>query len=179
MLFLSIDVGIRNLAYVVIDTDETEEKSSIIDWNIMELCKLDENACKVDNVRIGLRMNKKMLKLLDKYVFDMIIIENQIGQNAIKMKSIQSMLIMFFVTQNYEHEQIINYNAANKLKRFLGKKKTTYTERKKMSKVIAEKVCTLHYSDWVLFFKNSKKKDDLADCLLPVSYTHLTLPTKA
>ena len=82
-------------------------------------------------IRLSLTM-----KLLDKYVFDMIIIENQIGQNAIKMKSIQSMLIMFFVTQNYEREQIINYNAANKLKRFLGKKKTTYTERKKMSKVI-------------------------------------------
>ena len=168
MLFLSIDVGIRNLAYVVIEIDETEQKSDIIDWNIMELCETDENACKVDNVLIGIRMNQKMFKLLDKYVFDMIIIENQIGQNAIKMKSIQSMLVMFFVTQNYEHEQIINYNAANKLKRFLGKKKTTYAERKKLSKVITEKVCTLHYAEWVLFFQKNKKKDDLADCLLQV-----------
>ena len=86
MLFLSIDVGIRNLAYLVISIEEVDGKSSIIDWNIMELCEKDENACKVDNVKIGMRMNEAMTKLLEKFVFDKIIIENQIGQNAIKMK---------------------------------------------------------------------------------------------
>lgn len=166
MLFLSIDVGIRNLAYVVIHIDD--DSSSIIDWNIMELCKPDENACKVDNVSIGIRMNERMLKLLDKFAFDKIIIENQIGQNAIKMKSVQSMLVMFFVTQNYEHGQIINYNAANKLKHFIGKKKTTYAERKKLSKQIAGEICLLQYADWAQFFQECKKKDDLADCLLQV-----------
>tara|TARA_B100001996_G_C18474818_1_gene521439 strand:- start:162 stop:755 length:594 start_codon:yes stop_codon:yes gene_type:complete len=168
MLLLSIDVGIRNLAYVVINVDEIDKKSSIIDWNIMELCEKDENACKVDNTKIGAKMNEHMLKLLDKFVFDKVIIENQIGQNAIKMKSIQSMIVMFFVTQNYKQEQIINYNAANKLKYFLGKKKTTYAERKKLSKKITNEICISQYSDWVVFFQQCKKKDDLADCLLQV-----------
>jgi len=168
MLFLSIDVGIRNLAYLVISIEEVDGKSSIIDWNIMELCEKDENACKVDNVKIGMRMNEAMTKLLEKFVFDKIIIENQIGQNAIKMKSIQSLLIMFFVTKNYKHEQIINYNAVNKLKHFLGKKKTTYAERKKLSKVIADKICSKQYPEWLIFFQKSKKKDDLSDCLLQV-----------
>lgn len=166
MLFLSIDVGIRNLAYVVLFVDTEEKSSTIIDWNIMEMCEKDENACKIDNVKIGIRMKAKMCKLLEKFVFDKIIIENQIGQNAIKMKSIQSLLMMFFIMQNYEYGQIINYNAANKLKHFLGKKKTTYTERKKMSKNITEKVCELQYSEWYAFFTKSKKKDDLSDCLL-------------
>ena len=170
MLFLSIDVGIRNLAYVVISIEQEEEQqlSTIIDWNIMELCEKDENACKIDNVRIGMRMREQMTKLVDKYVFDKIIIENQIGQNAIKMKSIQSMLVMYFITEKYEHDQIINYNAANKLKHFLGKKKTTYAERKKLSKVLTEKICSLHYQEWLPFFQKCKKKDDLADCLLQV-----------
>ena len=160
MLFLSIDVGIRNLAYVVISIEQEEEQqlSTIIDWNIMELCEKDENACKIDNVRIGMRMREQMTKLVDKYVFDKIIIENQIGQNAIKMKSIQSMLVMYFITEKYEHDQIINYNAANKLKHFLGKKKTTYAERKKLSKVLTEKICSLHYQEWLPFFQKCKKK---------------------
>lgn len=166
MLFLSIDVGIRNLAYVVLCVDENEQSSTIIDWNIMELCEIDENACKIDNVTIGIRMNTKMTKLLEKYMFDKIIIENQIGQNAIKMKSIQSMLMMFFIMKNYQCEQIINYNAGNKLKHFLGKKKTTYAERKKLSKNITEKICEIEYHDWITFFRKSKKKDDLSDCLL-------------
>lgn len=179
MRFLSIDVGIRNLAYIVLSVDEKEQSPTIIEWNIMELCEKDENACKVDNVKIGIRMNEKMSKLLDKYIFDKIIIENQIGQNAIKMKSIQSMLMMFFITQKYEYEQIINYNAANKLKHFLGKKKTTYTERKKFSKIITDKICELEYPDWITFYRKSKKKDDLSDCLLQlldylVKNQHLT-----
>jgi len=168
MLFLSIDVGIRNLAYVVISIEEGEKTSSIVEWDIMELCEKDENACKVDNVTIGMRMNEKMSKLLEKFVFDKIVIENQIGQNAIKMKSIQSLLIMFFVIKNYNQQQIINYNAANKLKRFLGKKKTTYAERKKLSKVITDKITANQYPDWLSFFQKCKKKDDLADCLLQV-----------
>ena len=166
MLFLSIDVGIRNLAYVVLSVDEKEQSSTIIEWNIMEMCEKDENACKIDNVTIGIRMNTKMSKLLEKYMFDKIIIENQIGQNAIKMKSIQSMLMMFFIMKKYQYEQIINYNAANKLKHFLGKKKTTYAERKKLSKNITDEICEIEYQDWTAFFRKSKKKDDLSDCLL-------------
>ena len=168
MFFLSIDVGIRNLAYVVISIEDGEKSSSIIEWNIMELCEKDENACKVDNVTIGIRMNEKMEKIMEKFVFDKIIIENQIGQNAIKMKSIQSLLIMFFVTKKYNQEQIINYNAANKLKPFLGKKKTTYAERKKLSKVITDKITSKQYPEWLSFFQKCKKKDDLSDCLLQV-----------
>ena len=166
MLLLSIDVGIRNLAYIVLNVDEENKKSSIIEWDIMELCEKDENACKVDNTKIGVRMNQAMLKLLDKFVFDKVIIENQIGQNAIKMKSIQSMIVMFFVTQNYQQEQIINYNAANKLKHFLGKTKTTYAQRKKLSKTITSEICLNQYSEWSSFFDKCKKKDDLADSLL-------------
>jgi len=168
MRFLSIDVGIRNLAYVIFDIDDDNNATKIVDWKIVEMCEKDENACKIDNTTIGMRMRDHMKELLTQYDFDKIVIENQIGQNAIKMKSIQSMLVMFFVTENYDNTNIVNYNAANKLKHFLGKKKTTYAERKKLSKTISAEICEILYPEWSDFFNKSKKKDDLADCLLQI-----------
>lgn len=164
MLFLSIDVGIRNLAYVVFEVNE--EDITIIEWKTMELCNSNIHACKVDNTIIGINICERFKDLNERFKFHKIIIENQIGRNAIKMKSIQNMLVMYFITKNYNETSIVNYNAANKLKYFVGKKKTTYAERKKLSKVIVAEMCNVKFSTWSNFFKKSKKKDDLSDCLL-------------
>lgn len=166
MLFLSIDVGIRNLAYVIIEVEENNQKPTIVDWKIVELCETTDNACKVDNTVIGVNICERLKTMIDSYKFDKIIIENQIGRNAIKMKSIQSMLVMYFVTKNYDDQSIVNYNAVHKLKYFVGKKKTTYAERKKLSKKIVKELCNVEFSTWSNFFDKSKKKDDLSDCLL-------------
>ena len=166
MLFLSIDVGIRNLAYIVLSVDDETETSTIIDWNIMEMCEKDENACKVDNVKIGIRMKAKMSELLEKFVFDKIIIENQIGPLALRMKMIQGMISQHFIENNLENIEFIN--ASNKLKDFLKGKKTTYNERKKLSisitKNILEKKPKLN--TWTDYFNKNSKKDDLADAFL-------------
>ena len=168
MLLLSIDVGIRNLAYIILEIDVEENTNTIIEWNNIELCNSSENASKVDNVIIGININKKFSSILDKYTFGKIIIENQIGKNAIKMKSIQNMLVMYFIMKDYDHTQMVNYNAVNKLKYYLEKKKTTYTERKKLSKLIVKELCTNIYTEWLEYFNKSKKKDDLSDCFLQV-----------
>jgi phosphopantetheine adenylyltransferase len=70
------------------------------------------------------------------------------------------------VTKNYDDQSIVNYNAVHKLKYFVGKKKTTYAERKKLSKKIVKELCNVEFSAWSNFFDKSKKKDDLSDCLL-------------
>ena len=168
MLLLSIDVGIRNLAYIILEIDVEENTNTIIEWNNIELCNSSENASKVDNVIIGININKKFSSILDKYTFGKIIIENQIGKNAIKMKSIQNMLVMYFIMKDYDHTQMVNYNAVNKLKYYLEKKKTTYAERKKLSKLIVKELCTNIYTEWLEYFNKSKKKDDLSDCFLQV-----------
>lgn len=168
MLLLSIDVGIRNLAYIILEIDVEENTNTIIEWNNIELCDSSENASKVDNVIIGININKKFSSILDKYTFGKIIIENQIGKNAIKMKSIQNMLVMYFIMKDYDHTQMVNYNAVNKLKYYLEKKKTTYAERKKLSKLIVKELCTNTYTEWLEYFNKSKKKDDLSDCFLQV-----------
>ena len=158
MLLLSIDVGIRNLAYIILNIDIDKDTITIIEWNNIELCNSNENASKVCNVLIGINMKNEFSSILEKYTFDKIIIENQIGRNAIKMKSIQSMLVMYFIMNNYKEEEIINYNAGNKLKYYLNNKKTTYAERKKISKKIVKELCNKIYTDWSIFFNKSKKK---------------------
>ena len=59
-------------------------------------------------------------------------------------------------------------SATNKLKEFLGTKKTTYTERKKASIQFARSTLVkeqLGYN-WIEHFNKHKKKDDLADSFL-------------
>lgn len=168
MYIISFDVGIRNLGFVIIQLDEKNINQHTIDkWDVLELCDKNTKASSVDNIIIGMNMYKLLDELLSDYDFDVILIENQIGRNAIKMKTIQGMLNMYFVMRGYNNTNIINYNAVHKLKHFLKNKKTTYTERKKLSKQITEQLCKLYYGDEIFnYYKKFKKKDDLADCLL-------------
>ena len=59
-------------------------------------------------------------------------------------------------------------SASNKLKEFLGKQKTTYSERKKKSIEITRNLLleNNNINSWLEYFNKHKKKDDLADCFL-------------
>ena len=166
MILLSIDVGIRNLAYILIQVNDID-KHVILKWDVLELIKPNEKANQVQNTYIGNSLCNQFDNILPNYNIDIILIENQIGQNAIKMKTIQGMINMYFVMKKYPLSCILNYNAVHKLKPFLNEKKTTYAERKKLSKEITLKLCETYYEESILnFYKSFKKKDDLADCLL-------------
>ena len=150
-MYLSIDVGIKNLAYIVYD-------KTIIDWGIIELC--ETNANKANMIDLG----KKIFILFEekfKTKFDEVIIENQIGPSAIRMKNIQGMITMYFIQKGSE---VIYWNSGNKL-RFLKNKKTTYKERKKLGILITDSLIKEFYPEHIYFSKH-KKKDDLADCFL-------------
>ena len=45
MKVLSIDVGIKNLAYILIEHNENESNYNIIDWNVLNLCNFVPNCC--------------------------------------------------------------------------------------------------------------------------------------
>ena len=179
MRILSFDVGIRNLAYILMDVDDITVNSNVIkSWDILELCEKNVKASQANIIDIGTAMMTKLDGLLQSYhsidlPIDVILIENQIGQNAIKMKTIQNMINMFFIMRGFGKDHIINYNAVNKLKHFCDKKNTTYAERKKMSKEITCQLCDQTYNDWKMYYDKFKKKDDLADCLLQaIDYLH-------
>lgn len=155
-MIISIDVGIKNLAYIIFNNNE------IVKWDVIEL--FNQNSNKVTMIDIGLSLYEKFSEHLSEYLFDKIIIENQIGRNAIRMKTLQGMITMYFISQGQTN--IFYWNACNKLKHYDIPKKTTYNERKKYSIEITKRIINVHYNNWNEFFLSHKKKDDLADCFL-------------
>jgi hypothetical protein len=149
-MYLSIDVGIKNLAYIIYD-------KTIIEWGILELC--ETNANKANMIDLG----KKLFILCEKQFtmhFDEVIIENQIGPSAIRMKNIQGMITMYFIQKGSE---VVYWSSGNKL-RFMKKNKSTYKERKKLSILITNCIVKEFYPTHDI--SKHKKKDDLADCFL-------------
>ena len=153
-MYLSIDVGIKNLAFVVFDKE-------IIEWRVIELCEKGVNASTINMIDLGKRLYEALEELT--HPVDLILIENQIGQNAIRMKMLQGMITFYFISKGKHNIQY--WNAGNKLKRFI-KGKTTYAQRKKYSIQITRELITNAFPSQLAFFETHKKKDDLADCLL-------------
>ena len=160
MIYLSIDVGIKNLAYIIYNSDT----NIIIDWNIIELCNKEDNCSKINMIDLGKVLYNKFLDTFIQHKLDIIIIENQIGKNAIRMKTIQGMITMYFINQGYS--EIYYWNACNKLKSYGLPSKTTYAERKKFSINITKEQITEKFPEHLDFYMKHKKKDDLADCFL-------------
>jgi len=99
---------------------------------------------------------------------EVVLVENQIGPLASKMKMIQGMVIQYWVSR---HAKIECISACNKLKLFhVGK--TTYAERKKLSIQHTLSILESNEMDTTSFIKH-KKKDDLADTFLQgIWYLH-------
>ena len=152
-MYISIDVGIKNLAFIVYDT-----KLEIVEWKVIELCTT--NASKANLIDIGRKLYEALETI--QYDFDEVIIENQIGPNAIRMKSLQGMITMYFIGKGCP---ITYWNACNKLKPFI-KEKISYTERKKLSIKVSRAIVLEHFPTLTEYFNHHKKKDDLADCFL-------------
>jgi hypothetical protein len=129
------------------------------------------NASKVDLVTIGRNIQYNFDNILcDVSSIDTIIIENQIGPIANKMKTIQGMISQYFIMKNH-NIQIEFISASNKLKDFLPKEKDTkidYKQRKKLGIQTCLEIITtdFRFKEWDTFFNKHLKKDDLSDCFL-------------
>lgn len=105
-------------------------------------------------------------KLLEKYArfdghpIDMVVIENQIGPLAARMKALQGMVVQYWVMKGVAVQVV---SACNKLKMF-GDAPETYAERKQASIEHTRRLL----GEWgaTTAFETHKKKDDLADTLL-------------
>jgi hypothetical protein len=140
-------------------------------------------AMDVDLITIGKNMMQELDKVLEmgglensdtKINIDIAIIENQISTIASRMKTLQGMIAQYFIMKHTPHIEFIS--ASNKLKMFMTKNKTTYTERKAESvEITAELLETKEeFVDFKGYLNKNKKKDDLADCFLQGIY-YLTI----
>lgn len=159
MKILSIDVGIKNLAYCLIDNTE------ILEWNIIDITsKSNANACSY------------MVKLLDTCQnilnCDLVLIEKQPSKNN-KMRIIEGLLNAYFVIKGMNNDEstikdVKVYSAKHKLGKDTFKGKSNYSQRKKLGifRCNAFLQQVKQKEDIEKIFDKSNKKDDLADCLL-------------
>jgi hypothetical protein len=127
---------------------------------------------KVDLVTIGHNIQIQFDNILADHLHNIntIIIENQIGPIANKMKTVQGMISQYFIMRN-NNIDIQFISACNKLKDFASEKikeKLSYKDRKKMGTDICNDFVNndFRFTSWSDFFKKHKKKDDLSDCFL-------------
>jgi hypothetical protein len=122
---------------------------------------------KFNLLSVGRNLVSKLDTILSELAqpIDILIIENQIGPLAIKMKTLQGMISQYFIMR-IENIQIESISSINKLKEFnKSSDKLTYKERKSKSIDICRKYLE-NKSENLDFFNQNKKKDDLADSFL-------------
>ena len=160
MIILSFDIGIKNLAYCLIDSED----KSILDWNVLDCSGTNE----------ALRVIQELDALEYLREADVVLIEKQPSFNP-KMRNISTVIYVYFILR-IQHElnskcKIIFYCAKYKLKccqtQIEHKTKNKYRQNKNLGIVHTRELIKTHQS----FFEKHKKKDDLADCFLQaISY---------
>jgi len=163
-------------------TEQAKKKTQLletIDAFVKEKCyeAVEKvNAPTVSLVTIGKNIQHKFDELLEEHIGNIqtIIIENQIGPLANKMKTIQGMISQYFIMKNNDIN-IEFISASNKLKDFMPKKgdkngseKMDYKQRKKLGVQTCLEFVSLdaRFKEWETFFNKHAKKDDLSDCFL-------------
>jgi hypothetical protein len=149
----------------------------------------NKKAAEVDLFNIGYNIKTKFNKLFEnEKKIDYVIIENQISPIATRMKTIQGMIVQYFIMSNIKVDKIEFISAANKLKDFnnLNTKnnanatnnantikettnlKTKYSDRKKLGITKCLEIITndFRFNEHIDYFNKHKKKDDLSDSFL-------------
>jgi hypothetical protein len=130
-----------------------------------------KKAADVNLFNIGINIKTKFNKLFENnenIKIDYVIIENQISPIATRMKTIQGMLVQYFIMSNLNVEHIEFISAANKLKDCDAKDKEKYSDRKKLgiAKCLELITTNCNFNEHINYFNQHKKKDDLSDSFL-------------
>ena len=148
-------------------------------------------AADINLFQIGKIMKSKFDKMFETQIkIDTVIIENQISPIATRMKTVQGMIVQYFVMSTFEVDHIEFISAANKLKvlpdpatthnvininkqlkESKDKKATasdSYSNRKKQGITNCLEIITTNqgFNEHIDYFNHHKKKDDLADSFL-------------
>lgn len=145
----------------IIKKDLLETVNTFQNENWLDIVKKQKTD--YDFINIGRNLNSIFNTLFSTREIDTVIIENQIGPLAIKMKTLQGMITQYFIIK-HPLCKILFVSSVNKLKEFKeNNEDTKYKERKNKGITICE---SLINEKNINFFKSHKKKDDLADSFL-------------
>jgi len=143
-----------------------------------------KHAADVDLFNIGINIKIKFNKLFEgEENIDYVIIENQISPIATRMKTIQGMIVQYFIMSSMKVTHIEFISAANKLKDCSTKETTehnnnkaqgvtngklNYSDRKKLgiAKCLGIVTSDFRFNEHIDYFNQHKKKDDLSDSFL-------------
>ena len=177
MKILSFDVGMKNLAFILFDCNDNN--LNIINWDIINLVDAKIKCKDINLIDIGKNINKLFHIYFKEQDFDKILIENQIGNNAIRMKCVQCMISQWFIDNNFNN---IEYISSSHKLNFVAKmydlkdiiKDLDYKKKKKMAILIIKSLLKENKNNfdelYINFFNENKKKDDLSDCFLQGYY---------
>lgn len=160
MIIASFDVGIKNLAYCVLDNSNQK----ILAWDVVGMPTCSENGIFGELEHV---LNSRCAQFVD---CDVVLVERQPVIAKRIMSNIQYFIQGFFAGRGIKS---IDFDPALKV-RAPGKGAKAYRNRKNVSIQACEKFINQNCSEWVKFFKTHKKKDDLADTVTQViAYNNL------
>jgi hypothetical protein len=194
MIYISFDIGIKNLALCILKKTESEIK--ILDWRILSLADKKKDIKGIDDIseRIYMELDNIIgsLKELGINEIDYVLIENQPSNLNGIMKTIQYIIYCYFSllkywdkiidnvvlvnaslktkTHDYKPDIQVKMDETQKTKNVKGFRRDKY----KMNKQTSIEICKNYIKDDVYLceiFDNNKKKDDLSDaCLQAFAY---------
>jgi len=187
MIYVSFDIGVKNLALCIIN--QTDDEINIIDWKIIALAQSISEAKNINETaeKLYIELDNIIGQLNDMGFskIDFVLIEDQPSNLNGLMKKIQYLIFSYFnLLKHWDNavSQVILVNPSLKLQTHSiippsRKDKTIkYTRREKYinNKKDSVEICKYYIKDnekLSTFFTSNKKLDDYADTLLQtVSY---------
>ena len=198
MIYISFDIGVKNLALCILKQTEILE---ILDWRIIALASSKKEIKGIDDIseRIYIEMDNIIGGLKNRGInmIDYVLIENQPSNLNGIMKTIQHIIYGYFSLVKYWDKEVGNVvlvNASLKTKNHIylinmeaniaakgsvdggeaRNKKGFRRDKYKNNKMLSIELCREYINEddkLQKIFNENKKKDDLSDaCLQAVSY---------